>query len=214
MSELRSTAVSCDNCVVPRLLIVPGLNDSGPMHWQSWMQRRHRSSLRAAVTDWSRADLGRWSDDIAATLAAQPPGPWIAVAHSFGCLAVLRALQRHPPARPGHAGVFAALLVAPASPQRHGSEALLRQRMGDVDLLVVSSSNDPWLPTDAALPWAATWGARLHDLGPAGHINAEAGFGPWPWAQDRVVQMRQRWHARRHAESEAAPKPTPYAHAA
>lgn len=211
-ADARAAAPPCTTCVVPRLLIVPGLHDSGPMHWQSWLQRRHRSSVRVAVRDWSRPELDAWAVDIASTLNAQPPGPWIAVAHSFGCLAVLRHLQhRSQLRRRGHAGIFAALLVAPADPERHRLDGLLRARADEAELMIVSSSNDPWLPTDAALPWAAAWGARLQDLGDAGHINAESGFGPWPQSNELVLRMRQRWHARHHA---AATETAVLAHAA
>jgi uncharacterized protein len=205
MSESCASDGVCLTCREPRLLVVPGLHDSGPVHWQSWLQRRHRSSLRVAVADFAEAEVERWAADVAHTLAAEPPGPWIAVAHSFGCLAVLRhLLQPASSARAAHHGVVAALLVAPASPERHGLAAALRARPEGVEIVVVSSSNDPWLPTDAALPWAAAWGARLHDLGDVGHINAESGFGPWPQGQELVTRLRQRWHARRQADAAPA----------
>lgn len=203
MTDTRPADVPCSGCVVPRLLIVPGLGDSRPTHWQSWLQRRHRSSVRVAMADWSSTDLDAWAAAITRTVSSQPPGPWIAVAHSFGCLAVLHALRQRTTAAE-HAGVFAALLVAPASPERHGCERAMRHRADDVELRVVSSSSDPWLPTHAALPWAAAWGARLQDLGDAGHINAESGFGPWPRGQDLVQRLKQRWHAQRHVEAPAA----------
>ena len=31
-----------------------------------------------------------------------------------------------------------------------------------------------------AAAFAAAWGSRLVTLDRAGHINAEAGYGPWP----------------------------------
>ena len=31
--------------------------------------------------------------------------------------------------------------------------------------------------------WAATWGCDLVDLGDAGHINVEAGFGAWGYGK-------------------------------
>jgi predicted alpha/beta hydrolase family esterase len=45
-----------------RLLIVPGLHDSGPTHWQSWLQALHRGALRVQQRDWNdplRASLWR-----------------------------------------------------------------------------------------------------------------------------------------------------------
>jgi predicted alpha/beta hydrolase family esterase len=34
-----------------------------------------------------------------------------------------------------------------------------------------------------AAAFAAAWGSRLVTLDHAGHINAEAGYGPWPEGQ-------------------------------
>ena len=47
--------------------------------------------------------------------------------------------------------------------------------------VVVASRNDPVMTFPRARHWAATWGAELVDLGEAGHINAEAGFGHWAY---------------------------------
>ena len=47
--------------------------------------------------------------------------------------------------------------------------------------VVVASRNDPVMTFPRARHWAATWGAELVDLGEAGHINAEAGFGRWAY---------------------------------
>ena len=204
--SIDTAGVACEACAVPRLLIVPGLRGSDPAHWQSWLQRRHRRSVRAQLSDPDRPDLAAWSDDVGRTLAQEPPGPWIAVAHSFGGLAVLHHLMHGPVPRPGGTAIVGALLVAPASPDRHGVAALLGQRPIGVDLWVVSSSDDPWLPTHLALPWAARWGARLHDLGPAGHVNVASGFGRWPKGQEMVQKLLQRWHAR-HADEAAGRSP-------
>jgi predicted alpha/beta hydrolase family esterase len=187
----------------PRWLIVPGLHDSGPAHWQSWLQRRARDSRRVQQADWHQPDLEGWSDRIADTLAAEPPGPWLAVAHSFGCLAVLAHLARTGVDADAGQGVVAALLVAPADPRRFGLEQRLARRVPLDDCTVLASSSDPWLPTHLALPWAHVWGARLIDLGDAGHVNAEAGYGPWPRVQQLAEQANQRCVARHRAGTEA-----------
>ncbi len=159
--------------------------------------------MRAEVDDWSRPDLDRWTEAVRRTIDRQPAGPWIAVGHSFGCLAVLQLLL-HGGDASAHGSIVGALLVAPACPERHGCAQPLAARPAGVDLQVLSSSNDPWLPTDRALPWASRWGAGLHDLGDAGHVNPAAGFGPLPLAHEWVVRLRQRWHARRHAAEAAS----------
>ena len=45
---------------------------------------------------------------------------------------------------------------------------------------LVASRNDPYCKQDIADDIAASWGALFMDAGEAGHIDSEAGFGPWP----------------------------------
>jgi predicted alpha/beta hydrolase family esterase len=104
----------------PRLLIVPGLRDSGPAHWQTWLQSLHRGSLRVVQRDWHTPDLDRWALRIASTLERAGPGaPWLVAAHSFGCLALARHIALH-----GADGLAGALLVAPADPDKFGVAGL------------------------------------------------------------------------------------------
>lgn len=161
-----------------RLLIIPGLRDSGPAHWQSWLQQQYRDARRVVQRDFSRPDLPRWAERIQRTLESAPPGPWVAVAHSFGVLALVRHLADHP-----DSPIREALLVAPAEPDRFGlGESLPRQRLPRA-LHLVTSSNDPWMSQARATHWAERWGAHVRHLGAAGHINSESGFGPWPFAR-------------------------------
>jgi predicted alpha/beta hydrolase family esterase len=182
----------------PRLLLVPGLHDSGPSHWQSWLQGLYRHSLRVVQRDWGTPDLERWSSRITSTLERAGPGPWIAAAHSFGCLALAHhlATQAESPLR----GV---LLVAPADPDRFGLAAQLPQQRLPVPSLLVGSQSDPWMSISQAHRWAQRWGSHWQNLGDAGHINTEAGFGPLPLARRWVVSMEQtlaREHRARHPE--------------
>lgn len=170
-----------------RLLIVPGLHDSGPAHWQTWLQAGDRHALRVEQRDWCSPDLDRWSGRIASTLERAGPGPWIAVAHSFGCLALVRHLAQQP-----QTGVAAALLVAPADPHKFGVASLLPTRALPVTSTVVGSETDPWMSATEARRWARHWGSHWVNLGDAGHINAEAGFGPLPLARRWSVAMAQR----------------------
>jgi len=105
-----------------RLLIVPGLRNSSPLHWQSWLQSLHSGSVRVNQADWTKPDLETWAANITDTLAAAGRGPWLGVAHSFGCLALARhlALEADSP-------LAAALLVAPADADAFGLAGLLPQ---------------------------------------------------------------------------------------
>jgi len=46
--------------------------------------------------------------------------------------------------------------------------------------MVVASSDDPYCTPERAEAFARAWGSQLIHAGPCGHINVDAGFGPWP----------------------------------
>jgi predicted alpha/beta hydrolase family esterase len=198
--------MACEACDKPaRLLIVPGLHDSGPAHWQSWLQGLHRHSLRVQQDDWAEGNVERWSAAVDGALARQPAGRWIAVAHSFGCLALAHHLSSRP-----DSGIVAALLVAPADPARFAAVERLPQAALPLRTTLVTSSTDPWMKLSDAQAWARIWGSRLHHLGDAGHINTESGFGPFPFAQQWVSAARQRLQRERSAVGLNLGSPPPH----
>jgi uncharacterized protein len=169
-------------------LIVPGLGGSGPTHWQSWMESQETSARRVGGIDWNSPVLAPWAAAVREEIDATP-GAVSLVAHSFGCLAaVVAAADRKD-------RVAGALLVAPADPERFIAKGF-RHESNRYDLgnighalpnsalgfpsIVVASSNDPWLPLERAAYWADRWGSYFLNIGKAGHINVESGFGPWP----------------------------------
>lgn len=170
-----------------RLLIVPGLNDSGPAHWQTWLERLHDDAVRVRQTNWAAADLDRWAQSIGSTMDACGDTRWAVAAHSFGCLALARLVALRP-----DVPIEAALLVAPADPDRFGAGEALPSHPLPFPSTLIGSQNDPWLSAAKAQAWAQRWQSRYVDLGMAGHINAEAGFGPLPMAQRWVLGIRRR----------------------
>lgn len=187
-----------------RILIIPGLNDSGPAHWQTWLQTQYRGAVRVKQRHWDRPDLDTWAARITEVVdSASEQTTWIAVAHSFGTLALAHHLATRPRQSQSQARIHSALLVAPADPIKFGvDERLPRHGLG-IPSTLVGSENDPWMPLTRAQLWAAHWGSRFHNLGQVGHINAESGHGPWPWARYKVDQLvrdqqRQRRLERAH----------------
>jgi predicted alpha/beta hydrolase family esterase len=111
------------------VVIVPGLHDSGPQHWQSRWQRQLPNSLRVEQTHWDVPDLKRWSGNVLQVLNdldRRGEDCWI-VAHSFGCLASVFALEQafKAGALSNVRGIF---LVAPADPQKFGVADMLPAR--------------------------------------------------------------------------------------
>jgi len=94
-----------------KVLIVPGLRNSGPTHWQSWLETVLPDTRRVEQADWERPCLSDWAARVREEIDAVGEPLWV-VAHSFGCLAAVTAgLVRG-------ARIRGALLVAPADPAR------------------------------------------------------------------------------------------------
>lgn len=166
-------------------LIIPGLHSSGPDHWQTWFELQLPGTLRVIQSDWSAPDLPEWSRRVRRDIA-RTPGRHMLVAHSFGVLAAVHAAAEHPDRIAG------ALLVAPADPDRFGVARDLPQQPLPYPAVIVASTNDPWMSLWKAAQWADRWGADFVNLGEAGHINAQSGFGAWPEGFALVERLRRR----------------------
>ncbi|MDP8985060.1 MAG: alpha/beta fold hydrolase [Pseudomonadota bacterium] len=165
------------------VLLVPGIGNSGPGHWQSLWQAKHSHVDRVMQRDWDHPVCNEWVEtlDQAVEQAAAPP---ILVAHSLGCLTVAHWAARSD--RP----CFAVLLVAVPNP---GGPDFPRVAIGfgtvppalrEHRVTVVSSDDDPYATTAYTEEQVALWGAEHVRLSQGGHINALSGLGDWPdgWA--------------------------------
>ena len=155
------------------ILIVPGLRNSGPRHWQTWFEKTLPHTHRVHQEDWERPSLSDWAARVREEIDGLAGPLWI-VAHSFGCLAAVAAGLQRPE------GILGALLVAPADPARFNEPADRLEKRLAFPSLVVASSNDPWVKSSAAEYWAGQWGSDYANIGAAGHINVDSGHGPWP----------------------------------
>jgi predicted alpha/beta hydrolase family esterase len=166
-------------------LIIPGLHSSGPGHWQTWFEEQLPGTVRVIQSDWDKADLATWSARVRRDIHRNP-SRHIVVAHSFGVLAAVHAASREPDRIAG------ALLVGPADPERFNATRDLPRDPLPFPAVVVASSNDPWMTLWKAAEWADRWETDFVNLGEAGHINAESGFGPWPEGLSLLERLRRR----------------------
>lgn len=169
------------------ILIVPGLHNSGPQHWQSLWHQQYPHWSRVTGQTWERADLATWSQRVADLLLASDE-PLNLVAHSFGSLASIAAAARHPEK------VASLFLVAPADPAHFAIADRDLPLPPQVPGVVVASQNDPWMSGQRARYWSDRWQLDLYDAGAAGHINAESGHGPWPAGQQLLAALLQQHH--------------------
>lgn len=162
------------------VLILPGLGDSGPRHWQSQWQESSPRFRRVVQRDWETPARKDWVATLEAAVAASGE-PVVLVAHSLACALVAHWAPR------ANGRVAAALLVSPSdvdSPERTPDVV---RGFSPVPLAplpfpttLVCSRNDPYVDFARGETFARSWGSRLIDAGRAGHINSDSGHGPWP----------------------------------
>ncbi|WP_429051586.1 RBBP9/YdeN family alpha/beta hydrolase [Aeromonas veronii] len=155
-----------------KILLVPGLHNSGPDHWQSRWHDHFPQWQRMTGLPWEKPDLTVWSAKLASKLKRRRSRVHL-VAHSFGALTAITAARLQPEK------VASIFLVAPADPARFGiaDEALAGPLQ--VSAQLVASRNDPWMSFERAEYWSRQWQVPLFDAGEAGHINAQSGHGDW-----------------------------------
>jgi uncharacterized protein len=174
----------------PRVLILPGWQNSGPSHWQSLWQAAHGFE-RVEQADWGWPRRGDWMARLDEVLL-DVDGPFVLAAHSLGCqlVAAWAAHSRHT------ARVQGALLVAPPDtarqdmpPQLSTWRQIVMKRL-PFATHVVYSTDDPYCAADRTLAMARAWGARTTPLGAYGHINGDSGLGAWPQGLQWLCELR------------------------
>ncbi|NPT55932.1 RBBP9/YdeN family alpha/beta hydrolase [Paraburkholderia elongata] len=162
------------------VFVVPGIGNSGPLHWQSVWQAAHPDWRRLLVEDWDHVVCDDWVSAIERQVAESGEDTVI-VAHSLGCLAVVHWAARH------STRIRGAMLVAVPDPATSAFPAAaaagfapLQSERLPFPTIVVSSSNDPYGSADYAHRRAKAWGSELVEAGAKGHLNADSDLGDWP----------------------------------
>jgi predicted alpha/beta hydrolase family esterase len=159
-------------------LIQPGWQNSGPHHWQTiWQAHLRKAATRVPQQDWLVPERTAWTRMLEKTIR-RTPAPVVILAHSIGCMATIFAIQAAP--------VAAVVLVAPADAERSNAPAALHtftpipMEPLATPALLVASDSDPYCTLDRAEAFAQAWKADLEIVTGGGHMNSDAGFGPWP----------------------------------
>ncbi len=171
-----------------RALILPGLSDSGPEHWQTLWEQDDPTFVRVVQRDWETPIRQEWVGTLE-TVVGCTGDCVVLIAHSAGCaLAAFWAAAT--PLR-----VRGALLVAPADTEApsypigpKGWRPLPRVRL-PFPSIVVASTNDEFVTLDRAREFADSWGSRFVNIGAAGHINADSGLGCWPFGRELLREL-------------------------
>lgn len=180
-----------------QILILPGLGNSGPEHWQSLWEQAH-GYRRVEQQSWDAPVLGDWLSNLERAVSAAPSGV-VLVAHSLACALVAHFAS----SRPTRPGVLGAFLVSPADVDSRRCTPDEVRGFSPIPLSplpfpaeVVASSDDPYVGRERAALFAERWQADFVDIGAAGHINASSGLGSWPEGHARLLACLKKWQRR------------------
>jgi predicted alpha/beta hydrolase family esterase len=184
---------------LPTVVIVPGLRDHMPEHWQTLLAEQLQAQGRAVqIVPQIDHDKALCSARVAnlERVVSSIEGPIVLVAHSMGCCITVHW------ARQTTREVQGALLAAPADldtplpagysdPQTlaaSGWTPLPRARL-PFPSIVVGSRNDPIGGFEQVQALAQAWGSRFVDGGDIGHLSPSDGYGNWPKAAELLREL-------------------------
>src|SRR5262245_61639971 len=161
-----------------RYLILAGIYDSGPTHWQSIWQQEDARFVKLEHASWDRPDRHEWVrelEDAIADLGSR----LVLVAHSLACLMVVHwAAQTR-------RTVDGALLVSVPDPSgsQFPPDATNFDNLPMTPLAfpstILCSENDPYGSVAHMEKCAKAWGSKFVKVGALGHINASSNLGSW-----------------------------------
>jgi uncharacterized protein len=183
--------------VAPTILIVPGLRDHVPDHWQTILEQQWPNAVSVPRMQRDKLSCAAWVALLDQTLG-RIDGPVIVVAHSAGVMILVHWAQKH------RRAIRGALLAAPpdfdsALPDGYPTQDVLRGNGWlptpcaplPFPSIVAASTNDPLCRFDRVAMLARAWGSRLVDIGAVGHLNPASGYGEWPRAGEFLGELLQ-----------------------
>jgi predicted alpha/beta hydrolase family esterase len=176
------------------VLLIPGLSNSSPEHWQSLWQAKHPDYYRVQQTDWETPRCADWIQTLHQSILSVGKGPLVLAGHSLACATIAHYAAKHADCE---GRVAAAFLVAPSDveaptypPGSTGFDPMPLSKL-PFRSVVAASTDDPHVTLERAEFFARSWGSRLIKIANAGHINAASGHGPWPEGEAWLEQLRE-----------------------
>lgn len=175
------------------ILLIPGLGNSEPGHWQRRWLEKMGTTQWVEQDDWDNPTLETWVGNIerAIMMATRPV---VLVGHALGVPAIVHTAQRLKDTK-----VRGALLVTTLDIDENSAVPTEALPFGKVPRdplpfpsLLIASSNDVFCTIERAADLANAWGSEFHNAGESGHINPASGHGPWPEGLMMFTRLMQR----------------------
>ena len=157
------------------VLILPGLTNSGPEHWQTLWEKQFNLK-RVNQDNWNSPICDDWVERLEQSIR-QADDKVVLVSHSLACILVVKWAEKYP------RSIGGALLVAPSDtesvnypPEAKGFSPIPLKKLPFASI-VVASSNDPYVTLKRAQQFAQAWGSNFVSIGEKGHINSASHLG-------------------------------------
>jgi predicted alpha/beta hydrolase family esterase len=176
--------------MMPHLLIITGLNDSGQGHWQFFWLKKFFNSSKVIQDNWSKPKCEKWLKRLTESINKLDK-PTILVAHSLGVSLVMHWISKY-----NNPNIIGALLVAPADVNSPKHTPSFLRNFAPIPLtklsfpsIVVCSENDPYITLERAQFLSEKWGSTFINIGQKGHINSTSNLGYWDEGQQILQQL-------------------------
>lgn len=160
-------------------LIVPGLGNSGPEHWQTYFQQSGSNFFRIEQREWDAPNCDDWTKTIDEKVKEYDLSTVVLIGHSLGCATIAHWAKKY------QRQIKGAMLVAPSdleAPQyTFPAKGFAPIPLDGIAFktIVVASANDDWVSLERAKYFADHWGSEFINIGNAGHINVASGHTHW-----------------------------------
>ncbi|MEO5890851.1 MAG: alpha/beta hydrolase [Ferruginibacter sp.] len=164
--------------------ILPGLGNSGELHWQTWLERSSANFQRIEQADWDSPACSDWITAIDEQLKNEDLSTVVLIGHSLACATIAHWAAKY------KRQIKGAMLVAPSDMEAPGYNfpatgfAPMPADPISFKTIVIASTDDPWVSIERARHFAGCWNSDFINIGKAGHINTTAGFGEWPFVMN------------------------------
>jgi predicted alpha/beta hydrolase family esterase len=177
-----------------KVLIHPGLGNSGERHWQSMWEMRFPDFERVRQKEWDKPVMQEWIRTLDEHVMRHDPSTVIVVGHSLACATIAFWCAEY------KRKIRGALLVAPSDTEAplypEGTAGFKPMPANKLIFpsITVTSANDVYVAPDRARIFANRWGSDLINIGNAGHINADSNLMFWEFGLELLSRLdRATW---------------------
>jgi len=170
-----------------KVLLLHGWGGSDFPHWQSWLAseiaKNYGTVSFLEFSNFDFPDLNIWKKELQEELKSFQPD--IVICHSLA-----NTLWFH--LQSEIKKVKKLYLIAP--PSLHCNVEEIKEffplpmptNTSAEETLLISSTNDPYMTLEEAKELQKSLNIEMKVLENAGHINAESGYGEWPWILEEI----------------------------